>query len=63
MKVTQLAGASVIAVSLAVGYFLGSRSEDKTTDLNIVGEASAAGGPVESPTGIAPDRYVYYPGK
>ena len=24
--------------------------------------AFAAGGVVESPTGVAPDRYVYYPG-
>lgn len=28
----------------------------------ITGEANAAGGKVTSPTGIAPDRYVYYPG-
>jgi len=26
------------------------------------GSAMAAGGAVESPTGTAPDRYVYYPG-
>ncbi len=31
-------------------------------DLELVKEAEAAGGKVKSPTGVAPDRYVYYPG-
>jgi len=33
-----------------------------TTSLSPVGDAYAAGGKVTSPTGTAPDRYVYYPG-
>ncbi|MGI9321572.1 MAG: hypothetical protein ACR2O5_09190, partial [Thiogranum sp.] len=28
----------------------------------VTGQAHAAGGKVTSPTGVAPDRYVYYPG-
>ncbi len=28
----------------------------------VSGDALAAGGVVKSPTGEAPDRYVYYPG-
>jgi hypothetical protein len=30
--------------------------------LFITGSVFAAGGVVKSPTGTAPDRYVYYPG-
>jgi len=33
-----------------------------TTSLSPVGDAYSAGGKVTSPTGTAPDRYVYYPG-
>ncbi len=30
--------------------------------LGVVSDAQAAGGKVKSPTGVAPERYVYYPG-
>jgi ribonuclease Z len=62
MKISLIAGASVIAASVAFGFVIGSSSIDKAADLNVVSEASAAGSPVQSPTGVAPDRYVYYPG-
>ncbi len=46
---------AVTAVAAVVGYVVG---------FTFVGEnaAEAAGGTVTSPTGTAPDRYVYYPG-
>jgi ribonuclease Z len=43
-------------------YMLGVYSGNSGTDLSLSKEAEAAGGPVKSPTGTAPDRYVYYPG-
>ncbi len=39
-------------ISLFIMVLLGS----------VAGPAWAAGGVVKSPTGVAPDRYVYYPG-
>ena len=45
-----VAGAFLIAL-LVVGW-----------PIEIVDRADAAGGTVKSPTGTAPDRYVYYPG-
>ena len=42
-----------------MGYYLGTSKPDKVLQ---VATAEAAGGKVTSPTGIAPDRYVYYPG-
>ena len=50
-----IAIAALLAV-LITGYQLGRRGLAPT------GEASAAGGVVESSTGVAADRYVYYPG-
>jgi len=46
---------SVTALAIAVGYFVGVGLQDS-------GSAEAAGGPVDDPNGVAPDRYVYYPG-
>lgn len=43
----------VVAVSAALGYFAAN---------GVAGTAHAAGGVVEDPNGVAPDRYVYYPG-
>ena len=48
------------AAMLLAGYFLGR--SDTGEDIKLVTEAEAAGGVVETPTGEAPDRYVYYPG-
>jgi hypothetical protein len=49
-----------IAAVLVVGVFIGSYLVDSGT--SVTPAASAAGGKVDSPTGVAPDRYVYYPG-
>ena len=45
----------VTALAIALGYFVG-------VGLQPAGEVEAAGGMRTEPNGIAPDRYVYYPG-
>ena len=45
----------VTTLAVALGYFVGIGLHDQET-------AEAAGGPVADPNGVAPDRYVYYPG-
>ena len=47
---------------LAMGFALGVVVTLFVSRAPIENEAQAAGGKVKSPTGIAPDRYVYYPG-
>ena len=48
----------VLLAGVALGMYLsGPRSENLS-----ISRAYAGGGIVKSPTGIAPDRYVYYPG-
>ncbi|MGI9364023.1 MAG: guanitoxin biosynthesis MBL fold metallo-hydrolase GntH [Rhizobiaceae bacterium] len=46
----------LISAVFAVGWYAGQNN------VSILPNAEAAGGVVESPTGTAPDRYVYYPG-
>ncbi len=50
-------GVTLLLVGLILGLELGDQGNDR-----IVSRVDAAGGKVESPTGTAPDRYVYYPG-
>ena len=45
-----------VAVGIATVLFL------QNTERSVIPAAEAAGGVVKSPTGTAPDRYVYYPG-
>ena len=45
-----------LLVGVAIGFYLAH------SDLELTQTAEAAGGVVKSPTGVAPDRYVYYPG-
>ena len=45
----------VTVLAIAVGYFVGVGLQEQ-------GSAEAAGGKVGDPNGVAPDRYVYYPG-
>ena len=47
---------------LAVGFALGVVVTLILSRSPLENEAKAAGGKVKSPTGTAPDRYVYYPG-
>jgi ribonuclease Z len=56
-------GSALIVVFAAMGFYLWGQHADQTgTGLEIVKSAEAAGGAVKSPTGTAPDRYVYFPG-
>ena len=51
--------AVTLAIGLALGVYFGTTGVE---DVSLVSEAQAAGGPVKSRTGVAEDRYVYYPG-
>ena len=56
-------GIGLIAILTAMGLYLWGQYTGQTgTSIEIVETAEAAGGPVKSPTGVAPDRYVYFPG-
>ena len=46
----------LLMAALAIGVVLGRSGFD------LLSEAQAAGGVVEGPSTVAPDRYVYYPG-
>jgi ribonuclease Z len=54
MKRSTLALLAVTIVAAVVGYMVGTGLQTQT--------AHAAGGKVADPNGVAPDRYVYYPG-
>ncbi len=54
-----ITGAALIAVGIVVGVYI---SNNQLGIRAITPTAEAAGGKVKSPTGVAPDRYVYYPG-
>ena len=54
-----LAVAICTMISIGLGSYLPGHDG---VDVSFVAEAEAAGGVVESRTGVAPDRYVYYPG-
>lgn len=59
----KIFGSLLIAVVAATGFYLwGLHGNQMDIGLEIVKQAKAAGGKVNSPTGTAPDRYVYYPG-
>jgi ribonuclease Z len=48
-----------LAVGIGTEVYLSGKN---TLDVSLISTAEAAGGKVVSPTGMAPDRYVYYPG-
>jgi len=48
-----------LSVVVGVGVYV---SAEKGPNGSMISTAEAAGGPVKSPTGVAPDRYIYYPG-
>ena len=56
-------GIGLIAVFAAMGLYLwGQYTAQTGKGFEIVETAEAAGGKVTNPAGIAPDRYVYFPG-
>ena len=57
LGIAFFAGVIVVAAYVA-GWYFGSLEKD----MSLITKAQAAGGKVTSPTGTAPDRYVYYPG-
>ncbi len=62
LRTKALAGITGAAMIGTSAYVAGWLSGSTGHDLRLLPEAQAAGGKVTSPTGIAPDRYVYYPG-
>ena len=58
-KYLIIATALILAVGSGIGLYV---SDKGLSDVSLVSKAEAAGGKVVSPTGTAPDRYVYYPG-
>ena len=52
-------GLSLLLVGISIGFYLAGSEVGPVTS---VPKAEAAGGQVKSPTAIAPERYVYYPG-
>ncbi|MEE9550664.1 MAG: guanitoxin biosynthesis MBL fold metallo-hydrolase GntH [Candidatus Binatia bacterium] len=62
LKMAFLAIVAVLAVAMAGFYLQGHLDGQTGNGLEIVTTAEAAGGKVTKSTGIAPDRYVYYPG-
>ena len=57
-----IAGLLGVAIVVTLTYVAGWLSGQAGQALNPASEAHAAGGKVTDPTGVAPDRYVYYPG-
>ncbi|MBW2538373.1 MAG: hypothetical protein JRE27_02060, partial [Deltaproteobacteria bacterium] len=58
-KMIFIAGTLCLVVGIGTGLYV---SDNGFSDVSLVSTAEAAGGKVVSPTGTAPDRYVYYPG-
>jgi len=58
MNQVKRPGFLILLLVLAFGIYISKHQSVKS----VVPSAEAAGGQVKSPTGIAPDRYVYYPG-
>ena len=61
-KVRFVGIAIFVGVVVVAAYMAGWYSRSLEKDVSLITKAQAAGGKVTSPTGTAPDRYVYYPG-
>jgi ribonuclease Z len=61
-KLKLLGTITAVAGLVMMVYLFGLHSGQKGQEFSLTSEAVAAGGKVTDPTGIAPDRYVYYPG-
>ena len=60
-RTTVVTGGLVLS-ALLTGFLLGRADLSHIAHLVSMPEAEAAGGKVSDPTGIAPERYTYYPG-
>ncbi len=56
---SYLIAAVALSLVIGIGFYL---SCNEGSDSLMVSTAEAAGGKVLSPTGTAPDRYLYFPG-
>jgi ribonuclease Z len=56
---TVLVGVACAAVGIGLGIYF---SQHQGIEVPLVAQAEAAGGVISDPKGVAPDRYVYYPG-
>ncbi len=61
-KSARLGVVCIAAVMLTVGYLWGHTERSTEQEIGLVNAAEAAGGKVNGPNEIAPDRYVYFPG-
>ncbi len=61
-KLVNIAIGLLAVAALTAVYTAGGLQGQTGKETALVKEAQAAGGMVKDPTGIAPDRYVYYPG-
>ena len=62
MRKIKEPGFLILLIVLAVGISIGVYVSKNQSSKSVVPSAEAAGGQVKSATGVAPDRYVYYPG-
>jgi hypothetical protein len=58
-KYLIIATALILAIGSGIGLYVSGKG---LSDVSLVSTAEAAGGGVKDPTGVAPDRYVYFPG-
>ena len=56
IRTTKLAGILLLSTALVAAFLIAR------TSFNFESSAEAAGGKVKSLTGVAPERYAYYPG-
>jgi hypothetical protein len=54
MRMTRTYGIVLLGTGLVIGFLISHAA------VRFESSAKAAGGKVESPTAVAPDRYVYY---
>jgi len=55
-RTTRLGGVLLLVTGLVFGFLIAR------TSVELESSVEAAGGKVKSPTGVAPERYAYYPG-
>jgi len=58
-KYIIIVAALVFAIGSGIGLYVSGKG---LSDVSLVSTAEAAGGAVKDPNGVAPDRYIYFPG-
>ena len=62
MKPRRLLSAAVAATTMVAVFTAGWLAGNKGHEPQLISAVEAAGGTVTDPNGIAPERYMYYPG-